>query len=261
METEAGSSAVVLPGRGLCAHRGENAVCPENTLAAFREAIRLGAHQVEMDIHLTDHGELLVIHDNALDRTTDGHGPVRALAPGAAAGLDAGAWKAPRFAGEHLPTIDEVLAIMPRNAWLNLQLKGGYALGVAMAGRIIAHRRQAQAFLAAGDKAAAGARSVFPRVLIANMNRCDGDLDRYVNETIDGGAAFIQLQHRYGLPGDRLMDRLKRAGVRINFFGTNDPGALAGLYDHGVDFPMVDALEPMMAAATRLGVEPWRPVY
>lgn len=259
--TTAAGPAPEMPARGICAHRGENRVHPENTLAAFREALRLGAHQVEMDIHLTDSGELVVIHDPTLDRTTGSHGEVRRLTRGDIRRLEAGAWKGVRFAGEPVPSADEALAIMPRNAWLNLQPKGGYELGVAMAEKIIAHRRTHQAFLAVKREAAAGARSVSREILVCNLERREGDVDRYVNETVDQGAAFIQLHHRHPMPGDRLVARLRSAGVKINFFGTNEPGALAGLFARGIDFPMVDDLGPMMAAAARLGVEPLRHLY
>lgn len=86
----------------VIAHRGFSSQFPENTLLAFREAERIGADMVECDVHLTQDGELVVIHDPTLDRTTDGKGPVSARSMAELRALDAGR-------GERLPTLLELL--------------------------------------------------------------------------------------------------------------------------------------------------------
>ena len=73
---EGPSTGVEMPSRGICAHRGASDTHPENTLAAFREAIRLGAHMIEFDVALTKDDQLVLMHDSTLDRTTNGKGPV-----------------------------------------------------------------------------------------------------------------------------------------------------------------------------------------
>ncbi len=249
---------IELPRRGLSSHRGANYTHPENTLAAFHEAIRAGVHQIELDVYLTDHGDLVVIHDRTVDRTTDGTGDIRRMTLDEIKSLDAGSWKDPKFTGERIPTLDEALRIMPHNIWLNLHLKGGRELGAAVARKVLDHRRGYQAFLAAGAEAAAGAREVFPDVLICNMQR-QRDWDLYVDQTIENGDAFIQLLRRAGTP--EQMQRLKQAGVTINLCCVNDPDVLEGLFQAGVDFPLVDDLHPMMERAKQLGFEPVQPVY
>jgi glycerophosphoryl diester phosphodiesterase len=62
--------------RGLCAHRGASETHPEDKLPAFKGAIRLGAHMIEFDVRLTSDGAILLMHDEIVDRTTDGHGAV-----------------------------------------------------------------------------------------------------------------------------------------------------------------------------------------
>src|SRR5215212_6994015 len=84
-------------------HRGAAALEPENTLRAFRRGIELGCDYLECDVHLTRDGRLAVIHDETVDRTTDGHGPVAGLTLDALRQLDAGL-------GERVPTLEEVLA-------------------------------------------------------------------------------------------------------------------------------------------------------
>jgi glycerophosphoryl diester phosphodiesterase len=249
---------IQLPRRGLSSHRGANRTHPENTLAAFREAIRLGAHQVELDVYLTDHGDLVVIHDTRVDRTTNGTGDIRRMTLAEIKRLDAGGWKDAKFAGERIPTLDEALRIMPHNIWLNLHLKGDRALGAAVARKVLQHGRAYQAFLAAGTEAAAGARQVLPGILICNMDR-QNELDAYVDQTIQRGAAFIQLLRQPGTP--EQMQRLKKAGVVINLCCVNEPELLAGLLEAGVDFPLADDLHAMMKQAQQLGIEPVQPVY
>ena len=68
-----------LPSMGICAHRGAMETHPENTIAAFEEAIRLGAQMIEFDVRLTKDNIPVVIHDDTVDRTTDGSGPVKQL--------------------------------------------------------------------------------------------------------------------------------------------------------------------------------------
>jgi glycerophosphoryl diester phosphodiesterase len=93
----------------IIAHRGAAAAAPENTLSAFREAIREGADLVEMDLRLSRDGEVVVIHDRVLDRTSDGIGPVGERTREELKKLDAGSWFSPQFSGERIPTLAETL--------------------------------------------------------------------------------------------------------------------------------------------------------
>src|SRR5438105_2353760 len=83
-------------------HRGAMGYCPENTMASFERALALGADWIELDVHLSRDGELIVIHDETLDRTTNGHGLVRDHTLAELKQLDAGD-------GQQIPTLDEVL--------------------------------------------------------------------------------------------------------------------------------------------------------
>ncbi|MDQ3693322.1 MAG: hypothetical protein M3464_06820, partial [Chloroflexota bacterium] len=106
------------------AHRGAAAYAPENTLAAFAEGIRRGADMLELDIHLSREGEVVVIHDHTVDRTTDGRGYVHDLTVADLKRLDAGAWFDPRFAGERIPTLREVIEHVDRRLPLTIEVKG-----------------------------------------------------------------------------------------------------------------------------------------
>ncbi len=99
----------------IAAHRGHSVGAPENTLAAFRKAHELGgelggeAITCEIDLALTRDGELILIHDETVDRTTDGHGLVRNMTYAEIAKLDAGSWCDKAFAGERIPRLRDAL--------------------------------------------------------------------------------------------------------------------------------------------------------
>jgi glycerophosphoryl diester phosphodiesterase len=112
----------------VIAHRGASGTCPENTLAAFRRAEAIGAHMIELDVQLTRDGEVIVMHDDTLERTTDGRGAVCRRTLAELGGLDAGAWFAPEFAGEAVPTLAQVLACV--RLPINVELKAGGGVGL-----------------------------------------------------------------------------------------------------------------------------------
>lgn len=119
--------APVKPARfpvAVIAHRGFARVAPENTLSAFRAALEADADMLELDVHRTRDGHLVVMHDNDVDRTTDGAGDVEDMTLEQVKQLDAGAWFSPNFAGERVPTLDEVLALARGRANVMIELKG-----------------------------------------------------------------------------------------------------------------------------------------
>ena len=95
----------------VMAHRGASAYAPENTLAAFTLAIEQRADWLEMDVQQTKDGHLVVFHDLRVERTTDGQGALRDLTLAEIQQLDAGSWYDRKFAGERVPTFEEVVAL------------------------------------------------------------------------------------------------------------------------------------------------------
>jgi glycerophosphoryl diester phosphodiesterase len=107
----------------LWAHRGASAWAPENTFAAFSAAVECGVDGIELDIHLARDGVPVVIHDETLERTTDGRGPVAWMTSQQLLRLDAGSWFSSGFAGESIPTLEETLEKFGDQLRLNLELK------------------------------------------------------------------------------------------------------------------------------------------
>ena len=106
------------------AHRGASSYAPENTFAAFDLALRMGATHLELDVHFTSDGHIVVIHDDTVDRTTNGHGAVTGHTLAALSVLDAGAWFAQTFAAERIPTFEDVLERYKGRAHLHTEIKG-----------------------------------------------------------------------------------------------------------------------------------------
>lgn len=107
----------------LIAHRGVSARYPENTLAAFRAAIDTGAHMIELDVSLSKDRQLVVLHDETVDRTTNGSGAVNTLSLSQLSRLDAGSWFDPRFKTEKLPTLAQVLDAVKGCLLVNIEIK------------------------------------------------------------------------------------------------------------------------------------------
>jgi glycerophosphoryl diester phosphodiesterase len=108
------------------AHRGASGTFPENTLSAFRAAIAAGAAMCELDVQLTRDGAVIVIHDDTVDRTTDGTGQVAELTLEEIKRLDASAkFKGGAIGGERIPTLDEVFEVTAGKCGLNIELKAG----------------------------------------------------------------------------------------------------------------------------------------
>lgn len=107
----------------IIAHRGSSGVAPENTLAAFRQAVIDGADAIELDVRLSADGRLMVFHDAKLDRTTDMRGRIEHTGYDELQRGSAGSWFHPRFAAERIPTLEEVFEIVSNRVGVNIEIK------------------------------------------------------------------------------------------------------------------------------------------
>ncbi|WP_297639496.1 glycerophosphodiester phosphodiesterase [uncultured Clostridium sp.] len=106
------------------AHRGYSEKYPENTMLAFKKAIEIGADGIEMDVHFSKDGQLVIIHDEELDRTTTGHGYVKDYTLEELRGFDAGIKFGEEFKGLKIPTFDEFLELIKdKNLLINIEIK------------------------------------------------------------------------------------------------------------------------------------------
>ena len=105
------------------AHRGASGSAPENTLVAFKKAIEIGVDAVELDLHGTVDGEVVVIHDTSLDRTTNHQGCLNQTTLETIQRADAGGWFSPEFVGEPVPTLVEALECIAKKTIAVLEIK------------------------------------------------------------------------------------------------------------------------------------------
>jgi glycerophosphoryl diester phosphodiesterase len=111
----------------VIAHRGAAGEAPENTLASFALGLEQGCDVIELDIHLSKDGEIIVCHDKTLNRTTDRKGAISEFTVKELKGADAGRWFGERYEGERIPLLEEVFDLVPPEVHINVELKAGVA--------------------------------------------------------------------------------------------------------------------------------------
>jgi len=247
-----------LPTRGICAYRGASNTFPENTLAAFREAIRLGAHMIEMDVCFTKDRQLVLMHDVTVDRTTNGSGTVSELTLEEIKRLDAGSWKSSQFEGEEVPTLEEVLQIMPINIWIDIHLRGGREAGERVAQTIVEQECLHQAFIACDPEAAAAALKVDSRIMIATMYR--RFLKENVRERNVGNKQLFLVLFKSDLA--QGIHESKDSNISIFYYDPVIlPNDLPGLFGAGVHFVASPNVDILVEAARKHGIRPLKPHY
>lgn len=221
------------------AHRGASAIAPENTLAALQLAAELGATWVEFDVSLSADDVAVVIHDNTVDRTTDGAGRVRRLRLKQLRYLDAGSWFAPHFAGEKIPTLDE---------WLELSAQLGLSLNIECK---VASEADAGTLVNAVKRCLTRSNYFSGRVLMSSGNVCCvkaccelmHDKPRAViAERLTTGllkqarsldCLSINLNHKKISAAD--VQLIRKSGFGCLLFTANDAQRIYHLYTLGVD--------------------------
>lgn len=212
----------------VAAHRGNAKYFPENTVAAFRSALSLSPDMLETDLHMTSDGEIVIMHDHLVDRTTNGSGLVREKTYEQIRKLDAGSWKGEQFIGEKVPSFAELLELTANvpNLLFNIELKDYPADSGDFAYR-------------SADKAIAmmKAAGIFERSVV---NTWSGELNEYLVRTYDG----IRIHAYY--PQERMGPRQTRYVFDYAFcvclFGTHEA-------------PVVD--KKVFDLCKAYGAEPW----
>ena len=111
----------------VVAHRGISGKVPENTLAAFSHACETpGIDMIELDVRLSRDDQVIVLHDRTLQRTSTGNGAARHYSAGEIKEFDAGSWFDPTFSKERIPTLEEVLVLVNKRRWVNIELKSDF---------------------------------------------------------------------------------------------------------------------------------------
>jgi glycerophosphoryl diester phosphodiesterase len=237
----------------VVAHRGASGHAPENTLAAFRRAVELGAAFIETDLQISRDAHIVVIHDDRLDRTTTGRGPVREHTLAELRELDAGSWYDSQFAGERIPTLEEVLELSGQSdIVLYLEIKPGAPWGVEQA--------VVGALRSAGETTRAVVLS-FEAATLATVRRLEPTLmtgylyDRRqpdaVQRALELGAR--QLAPRGDLVTPELVAEARRNGLQVVTWTINRPEHMRAFAAVGVDGIMTDYPDRLIAVLRESG--------
>jgi glycerophosphoryl diester phosphodiesterase len=219
-------------------HRGAMSYCPENTLSSFERALELGADWNELDVHLTRDGGLAVVHDEAVDRTTNGHGLVKDHTLAELKQLDAGAWFGPQFAGQRIPTLAEVLDwARERDTVVDIEIKNApfYYSGIE------------EAVVTTLDRAAMTEQAIvisFDHHAVQRVKALDNRVATgvlYAGRPVDAGLAMAQaanadalLPHWAYVTADDVR-AAHDAGLAVAPWESSDPEVLRKLVAAGVD--------------------------
>jgi glycerophosphoryl diester phosphodiesterase len=161
---------LVPPWPRVWAHRGGGRLAPENTLAGIAQAVAVGCRGIEFDVMLSADGTPVLIHDETVDRTTNGSGRVTDLTAAQLARLDAGGWFGPMWAGERIPTLEQALtAGLAAGLFMNVEIKpavGQEAATGTVAAEVVSRRmagREGQVVLSSfSETALRAARAAAP---------------------------------------------------------------------------------------------------
>jgi glycerophosphoryl diester phosphodiesterase len=237
------------------AHRGDQRIAPENTVPAFVLAVEKGAHQIEFDVTISRDGELVIMHDPTVDRTTSGRGLVTELTFEELRSFDAGSWKAPEYAGTRIPTFREALEAAPPPVGLNCHLREAPGVVEETMRQVLELGRVEQCVLAASSTQARIAQTMCKDVLICYMDGQGPPNTDYPQRAIDFGADYLQIWGWDDSMGEAC-ERLHAAGVKVNYFGTEDPAMMRKLIDAQVDYILTDDLDTLLDVLEGYGVRP-----
>ncbi len=213
------------------AHRGASGTCPENTLRAFMTAAETGAAMCELDVQVARDGALVVIHDETVDRTTDGHGRVAEMTLQELKLLDAGVRFGARFAGERIPTLEEVFDTLGDRCGLNLELKDGGA--DAPVSRMVRARRAYETTIVSSfDWDTLGrVRAIDPSIRIGVLS--DQRADTMIAAARALGAWAVN--PRYDLCTAELVIEARRHGLKVLAWTVDEPALMRRMIANGVD--------------------------
>jgi glycerophosphoryl diester phosphodiesterase len=232
----------------LIAHRGASGHAPENTLAAFKKAVALGATFIETDLQLTRDTRLVAIHDETVNRTTNGKGAVHDMTLAEIRRLDAGSWFGSEFAGERLPTLDEILEFAKKHDvvfYLELKPAGSWGGEHALISSLRESGQIARTVVISFDASIlAAVRKIEPTLMTALLY--DGQIEKPLERALEVGAR--QLAVRGDLVTPWLLTAARKKDLQIVCWTINHSAHMRLLMSAGVDGIMSDYPDRLVAS-------------
>lgn len=230
------------------AHRGASGHAPENTLAAFKKAVAMGATFIETDLQLSRDARFVAIHDATVNRTTNGRGAVHDMTLTELRRLDAGSWFGSEFAGERVPTLEEILEFSKKHdVVFYLELKPGATWGGehALIGALRESGEIPRAVVISFDPAIVlNLRKVEPTLMSGLLY--DGQLENPLAKAVEVGAR--QLAVRGDLVTPAMIAEARKRDLQVVCWTVNHPAHMRMLMAAGVDGIMSDYPDRLVAA-------------
>jgi glycerophosphoryl diester phosphodiesterase len=242
------------------AHRGHSIAVPENTTEAYRKAIELGVEMIECDVNITRDGQLVMIHDATLDRTTSGTGRVSAASWEDIQRLDAGGKFKPEFAGLKVPlTEDTLLLYKEAGIWSCFEVKGGHAeesnrIALGLAELFEKHNMLDKAFMSSyHHEALQLAKSKCTDLMLA-PERLPDDAPADPAETVRQARSFPApvVQHQYTVLTEDVVRELHENDIAVWSWSTTDEPSMVFSMECGADALMGDDVQLMLEILNRM---------
>jgi glycerophosphoryl diester phosphodiesterase len=235
----------------VIAHRGASGHAPENTLSAFKKAVALGATFIETDLQLSRDARFVAIHDATLNRTTNGQGAVHDMALAELRRLDAGSWFGSEYAGERIPTLEEILAFSKKNDvvfYLELKPGGSWGGEQTLIGALRASGEIPRSIVISFDAATVlNLRKIEPTLMTGLLY--DGQIENPLAKAVEVGAR--QLLVRGDLVTPALLTEARKKDLQVVCWTVNHPAHMRMLVAAGVDGIMSDYPDRLLAAVKK----------
>ena len=215
----------------VTAHRGASGLAPENTLAAFKKAIEFQADFSELDVHLSKDGKVILMHDETVDRTTNGSGVVWELDAKELKALDAGSWFSADFTGEPVPDLQEVIHLVKGKMKLNIEIKiSGNEPNIAEKVVEIIRNNEFEndCFITSFDKEAVlRVKEIAPDLKTGLI------FGTYSDDVFNGNWEILSVNHN--LVNKEFMEKAAEKNLVVHTWTVNEKDRMQQMIDLGVD--------------------------
>lgn len=224
----------------LVAHRGYSAFYPENTLLAFEKAVEYGVNCIELDLQRTKDGKLVCLHDVTVDRTTNGTGNIKDLTWDYIKTLDAGSWKDSQFAGEKIPSLDEVFErFKNENVFILIEMKNDnnyVGIEKQIADLIKKYMIEEQVLYFSFDwESVNKIKQYYPLITTGLLASGTSLLDDALSAALLNKHSFISWDYSTLLNNQSYVETWKKNGLSVNAWTANNLADLQALHDIGVN--------------------------
>ncbi len=240
----------------VIAHRGGAKLAPENTLAAFKNAIELGVDMIEIDVAQTSDSVVVVLHDDRVDRCSNGVGRIDSLSYDYVKTLDAGSWFSEEYKDERIPTLDEVFELINGQVILLIEIKGGSEVYPGLERRTVEAIQKYDAgswtiVQSFNEKAVERVKALDPSIITYYL--LGWNFPEYYESLVNKGEESVSQVYNYdgiavhySVLNATRVDSIKSAGLGIFTWTVNDSTDMQNIISMGVDGIITDSPDKLI---------------